>query len=230
MVAVSLLRLRYGLAFETTLDHLMNDLIFIHRPHSPKQRKLVLFNSETFMMNILYFANTVRMQRELKSGDSFDMEKTHIQFSQERLGREPLFRVEVHFKTELISKEGFDKLNSHLTALMESNRIWAGITFDDMRRNNGELFLLVVLSTFADSRGGCGVRWPHANHGGGQAIFCVWNPNQEPITKHTTVPEHAGRSKDSDYAFADQRFDDPEQDARFLDSDLLSQVRLRMEV
>ena len=182
------------------------------------------------MMNILYFANTVRMQKELKAGQSFDMEKTHIQFSQERLGREPLFRVEVHFKTELISKEGFDKLNSHLSALMESNRIWAGITFDDMRRNNGELFLLVVLSTFADARGGCGVRWPHANHGGGQAIFCVWNPNQEPITKQAMVRSSIRRVDHIDYMFADQRFDDPEQDASFVDNDLLSRVRLNLEV
>ena len=136
------------------------------------------------------------------------------------------FRVDIHFENELISKARFDALDSSLDLLVQSDTMRAGnFTFDDMPRNNGELFMLDVLVLFTNMKGECGVEYAVQNVRSGQTIFCVWDPHQEPIMKHGMVGrEHSGRYE---VVLPSERFDDPEQGSQFMDTDLVLQIRSR---
>ena len=203
-------------------------VLFAMSAHRPKQRKQVLFNGETFMMNSLYFASILRHQKERCLRGLVNFEKVHVQLSQMWIGEDLRFKVEMQFQSEFILRKSFEALNTNLRILMDSDGMNEGnITFDQMTRSNGELFLLAAIVSYGDSKGNCGVEWSTDNQ---TTIFCLWNPNQEPITKQAMVRSQIQRVDHIDYMFADQRFDDPEQDASFVDNDLLSRVRLNLEV
>ena len=103
-------------------------------------------------------------------------------------------------------------------------------TFDDMSRNNGELFMLDVLVLFTNMKGECGVEYAVQNVRSGQTIFCVWDPHQEPIMKHGMVGREVPRRYDvvlpNGNRFNEQ-FDNSEQGSQFMDTDLALQIRSR---
>ena len=191
---------------------------------SAERRKLAVSTAHSFMFNLLYFAVIVRRQTALLRGEPLENERVLIQNTQMRVDQHLLFRIEMHFENELISKTRFDALDSGLDMLVQSDTMRAGnFTFHDLPRNNGELFLLDVLVLFANMKGGCGVEYAQENVRSGQTIFCVWDPNQEPIMKHS----HRFQA-----TLPNERFDDPhdpEQGTQFVDSDLLLQIGPRFD-
>ena len=98
-------------------------------------------------------------------------------------------------------------------------------SFDDISKpqNGGQLLLIDVLLNFANVDGRCGVEFAgEGQDGQGQTWFCAWDPRKDHA--HISAP----RSRD--YAFEGQRFDDPEENDQFVDTDLLLRVRSSFEL
>ena len=103
--------------------------------------------------------------------------------------------------------------------------------------NNTFIAILALLATpqmFANVNGGCGVEWSDwglesSNNESKQTIFCVWNPHEEQLLTHSIVDDQWHRGAEYGFTRTGQRFDDPHEDTQFLDTDLLLEIRSRLE-